>query len=159
MTPILAAIPVDTLIWIVLLLIGAIGSIASNARKAQRAAQAAPKSQQQPDAAQQRAEQIREQLAARLAGVVQQRFELPPLPAPAAAPAPITVPRPRPVAAKPVVPAPMPAPSAAVPHGTAAFRGMFERGNLARAIVAAEVLGPPKSLQEQSIWSPRHSEP
>jgi hypothetical protein len=38
--------------------------------------------------------------------------------------------------------------------------GMFEgKASLVRAIVAAEVLGKPKALQEQSLWSPRHSEP
>lgn len=38
--------------------------------------------------------------------------------------------------------------------------GMFKKKNaFVRAIVAAEVLGKPKALQEQSIWSPRYSEP
>ncbi len=134
MTPILAAIPVDTLIWIVLLLIGAIGSIASNARKASRAG---------------------EKVQARPTGVVQR--PVPPQSVPRSVvvtvapppPAPTIVPRPRPVAARPPPPSAAPAPAAPVPHGTAAFRGMFERGNLVRAIVAAEVLGPPKSLREQ----------
>lgn len=43
--------------------------------------------------------------------------------------------------------------------GTLPLRGMFARENLARAFIAAQVFGPPKALQEQSIWSPRHSEP
>lgn len=38
--------------------------------------------------------------------------------------------------------------------------GMFkDRRAFVRAIVAAEVLGKPIALQEQSIWSPRRSEP
>ena len=36
---------------------------------------------------------------------------------------------------------------------------LFEdRGSMVRAIVAAEVLGPPKSLSEQGFWRPKHSE-
>jgi hypothetical protein len=76
---------------------------------------------------------------------------------------------PPPVAAPPVraAPTPVPQPPAAAPvfpgtapSGTSPIRGMFSgSGTLIRAIVAAEVLGPPKALQEQSVWSPRHSEP
>ncbi|MDQ2865088.1 MAG: hypothetical protein M3R51_02560 [Candidatus Eremiobacteraeota bacterium] len=49
-----------------------------------------------------------------------------------------------------------------VPGGRRAgfIGGMFnDRRAFVRAIIAAEVLGKPKALQEQSIWSPRHSEP
>ncbi|MGB6063044.1 MAG: hypothetical protein WBG27_15185, partial [Candidatus Aquilonibacter sp.] len=46
------------------------------------------------------------------------------------------------------------------PIRTSPIRGMFGgSATLVRAIVAAEVLGPPKAFQEQTIWSPRHSEP
>ncbi|MBV8638668.1 MAG: hypothetical protein JO322_11360 [Candidatus Eremiobacteraeota bacterium] len=139
MTPILAAVPVDTLIWIVLLLIGAIGSIISNARKARRAAQTV---------------QTR-----RTAAPVPQPVAAPPSPRPTAVPVapPIVTRR---IASSPPPPAPaITAPAVVQPHGTGGFRGMFERGSLVRSIIAAEVLGPPKALQEQSIWSPRHSEP
>ena len=138
MTPVLAAVPVETLIWIALLLIGAIGSLASNARKA--AATRGPAAQP---------------VVPPRAQPVNVTLFPPPRPAP-----PIVVSRPRPVAAQTPPPASPPVPPPhPVPHGTSAFRGMFERGNLVRAVVAAEVLGPPKALQEQSIWSPRHSEP
>jgi hypothetical protein len=79
----------------------------------------------------------------------------PPAPPPATV-APVIVQRakvPTPPAAAPVQPV--------EPHvGTSPVRGMFGGSTaLVRAIVAAEVLGAPKALQEQSIWSPRHSEP
>ncbi|MGB6986209.1 MAG: hypothetical protein WBD74_09590, partial [Candidatus Aquilonibacter sp.] len=62
-------------------------------------------------------------------------------------------------AAQRSTPSPMPVPTPA-PVGTSPIRGMFGGGaTLVRAIVAAEVLGPPKALQEKTIWSPRHSEP
>jgi hypothetical protein len=43
--------------------------------------------------------------------------------------------------------------------GTKPLRGMFDKENLARAFIAAQVFGKPKALQEQSIWSPPHSDP
>lgn len=43
--------------------------------------------------------------------------------------------------------------------GTMPLRGMFDKENLARAFIAAQVFGKPKALQEQSIWSQLHSEP
>jgi hypothetical protein len=75
--------------------------------------------------------------------------------------APAIVPRaPTPVAT-PAVPAPPPAPVQPSSGRSPAFRGMFVgRGKaLVSAIIAAEVLGPPKALQEQTLWSPRHSDP
>jgi hypothetical protein len=66
------------------------------------------------------------------------------------------------VPAPPQVASPPPAPVVAAvrPVGTGLVRGMFEGpATLVRAIVAAEILGPPLSMQEQSIWSPRHKEP
>jgi hypothetical protein len=152
MTPVFAAIPVETLIWITLLLIGAVGSIASNARKAATASKAQPRPQPQaqpqpPTRREQVRDQIREQFAARLSDALQERVF-------AAVPPPPPAPAPTPPAPKPAPPSPAPVPAVAphpvpAPHGTTAFRGMFERGNLVRAIVAAEVLGPPKSLREQ----------
>ncbi|HTX57910.1 MAG TPA: hypothetical protein VMD47_12495 [Candidatus Acidoferrales bacterium] len=83
-----------------------------------------------------------------------------PSPAPAPAPAPpvIAVQAPPPRKPQPA-PAPVPVPVAAA-VGTSPIRGMFGGStSLVRAIVAAQVLGPPTALQEHSIWSPRHSEP
>ncbi|MGA8841322.1 MAG: hypothetical protein WB491_12625, partial [Candidatus Aquilonibacter sp.] len=69
---------------------------------------------------------------------------------------------PRPVA-PPVPKAPPPLPFTPLHEPairTSPIRGMFGgSATLVRAIVAAEVLGPPKAFQEQTIWSPRHSEP
>lgn len=146
MTPVLAAVHPETLIWIVLLLIGAISSIVSKARQARGAVQTMQSRRATPPPR----------------PIVTQTFEaqaptvVPQAPAPAAVVPPVIVRRPPPVSA----PAPaMSVPASAQAHGTSGFRGMFERGSLVRAVVAAEVLGPPKALQEQSIWSPRHSEP
>jgi hypothetical protein len=134
-----------TLVWVILVVIGVISSMVKNARKMTR----------QPAGASPSAR---------------------PAPPPVAAPPPVPAPRPvhaQAFAMPPVIPPnPVPAPSAAsttrrepqpiAVHavGTSPIRGMFEGpATLVRAIVAAEVLGPPKSMQEQSIWSPRHSEP
>lgn len=130
MIPVLATVPIETAIWIVLLVIGVISSIVSNARKAVRAARS-----QTPRVP------VRAPVAIEPVAVP----VVPPVIVPSKAR------RAAPVAAPPV--------KATQPDGTRPFRGMFQRGNLVNAIVAAEVLGPPKALQEQSIWSPRHSEP
>ena|SRR5579872_2339564 len=54
--------------------------------------------------------------------------------------------------------APVTPPKAERPAGV--WGAMFEdRTNLMRAVVAAEVLGPPAALREHTFWSPRHSEP
>jgi hypothetical protein len=146
--PVLAAMPVETIIWIVLVAIGVISSIVSNARKAVKAATAVQRNAPQRRTVPQRVSPPR-------TVVMQAMPPAPPQAPPPAAPPPQAV-APPPIVRRRAEVTPAPAPRA---HGTGAFRGMFERGNLVRAIVAAEVLGPPKALQEQSIWSPRHSEP
>lgn len=40
-----------------------------------------------------------------------------------------------------------------------AVRSMFEGNNLIRAVIAAEVLGPPRALREHELWSQRPNEP
>jgi hypothetical protein len=78
--------------------------------------------------------------------------------------APRSVPPSPPEAAPPGVPAVTVRTPAAQPQPriirTGAARGLFEeRGAWVRAVIASEVLGPPKALREQSFWSPSHSEP
>lgn len=71
---------------------------------------------------------------------------------------------PRPAPAPPAA-APVPAPSSQVaPAGhedrVPPLQGMFADGNsLLRAIIAAEVLGPPASLKELTFWNPQPNEP
>jgi predicted lipid-binding transport protein (Tim44 family) len=134
------------IIWLILVLIGVISSVRKNARRAaqQRSAGPPPRS-------------------AMAQAVLAQAFAAPPAIVPPPVPAPAVTPAPAPAAA-PVATARAPVSDAHAtplgPVGTSPIRGMFEGpATLVRAIVAAEVLGPPKSMQEQTIWSPRHSEP
>jgi hypothetical protein len=140
------------IIWVIIVVIGVISSITRNARKAaavRAAAQTPPPARVAPAVRSQQVSGIVRALHAKIdAGPAGQAAisELPPLP-------PTAPLEPRP-------PAPVIAPAA--PRAAAMpVRGMFlGKGKaLVQAIVAAEVLGPPKSLQEQTIWSPRHSEP
>ena len=141
---------VGTVIWIIVVAFGLISSAVSKARKA------AQRSQIQP--------QPRNTVP-----VHEQTFmpspEMPQamaIPIPVSAPVVITK-------RKPAVPVSQKQPADTAEHafaaiqqrrdGTPGFRGMFEGANAKRAFVAAQVFGPPKALQEQSIWSPRHSEP
>jgi hypothetical protein len=125
------------IVWVILVVLGVISSIRNNMRKAARARGDA-KAPVQPPAN------------------VRQWSQPPPAVAAPAIPAAVAAPAPS-----------VPIPSGATDHpatqgriGTASIRGMFEGpATLIRAIVAAEVLGPPKSLQERTIWSPRHNEP
>jgi hypothetical protein len=137
---------IGPIIWIVIVLIGVVSSIRKNMQRAR--AQQAPASQQM--ATQQRAPSAPPPVAA--PRFMASAFSMPPVDAPRP---------PRPVPAPPVAPAPVSYSFApAVRVGTNPIRGMFGGGaTLVRAIVAAEVLGPPKAFQEQTIWSPRHSEP
>ncbi|HET9028968.1 MAG TPA: hypothetical protein VFN49_02235 [Candidatus Aquilonibacter sp.] len=126
-------VSIETGIWIVLVVIGVVSSLVSKSKKAVQPRR--PK----------------------VSTIIVQAMP----PTPPAAPEPVVVP---PVIApsqrvKAAAPAPVSRPTASPTHGTPPFRGMFDPGNLVRAMIAAEVLGPPKALQEQSIWSPRHSEP
>jgi hypothetical protein len=134
---------IGAIIWIIIVAIAVISSMRRNVQRA-RAAQAArtrqtqPVQQQQPPPPPVAVQAVqRSPSRSAMAG-----FAMPPLDAPAVAPPPRMPP---PVAAR---------------VGTSPIRGMFGGGaTLVRAIVAAEVLGPPKALQENTIWSPRHSEP
>jgi len=55
---------------------------------------------------------------------------------------------------------PLPAVHASVPKGDGGLVPLFEDGkSIVRALVAAEVLGPPVALREPSIWSLRPNEP
>jgi hypothetical protein len=76
---------------------------------------------------------------------------------PAAVPPPVT-PQARTAPVRPVQVSPplQPAPQ---PH-PAAVQGMFADGNsLLRAIIAAEVLGPPSALKEHHFWNLQPNEP
>jgi hypothetical protein len=142
---------VSTIIWIVVVLFGVISSLVSNARKAMQQSQITPQQSRVP--------------------VHEQSF----MPAPEM-PQPMAIPIPVDARAPVVITKRKPAPKVAEKQpvdtaehafaslgqrrdGTKRFRGMFDRENLASAFVASQVFGPPKALQEQSIWSPRHSEP
>jgi len=125
------------LIWVIIVVIGVISSIVKNAKKA--AAQ-------------------REAARPRMAPAPQTAM-MPPVLAPTA---PVSPPPVRRVQTQPAPPRAVhiPLENLARAGTSSPIRGMFGSGAaLVRAIVAAEVLGPPKSQQERSIWSPRHSDP
>jgi hypothetical protein len=137
---------IGTIVWLILVIIGVVSSIRQQMRRSQQPVQSAP---------------------AAAPTALPPDFVLPPVIAPVPAPVPAPSPTPAampPIAARRARPQ-QPAPAAAtaissVPvTGTSPIRGMFQRGSLVRAIIAAEVLGAPKAQQEQTIWSPRHSEP
>jgi hypothetical protein len=144
---------IGAIVWIILVLIGVFSSLRRSARRVALRGQApaAPPPQPPP------ASVVRSFAAS--AGMALPPVIPPPVPVPPVAVRPAA---PRPVAAPPAAAAPTPPvhPEMGRPIGTSPIRGMFEGpATLVRAIVAAEVLGPPKSMQEQTIWSPRHSEP
>jgi hypothetical protein len=124
------------IIWIILVLIGVIQSIRKNAQKAKAGAAAQPAPPPLPSVTSDAERRVQVQR-------VVQTLQAPLV----ASPTPVALP-------------PLPDHIAPVRVGTSPIRGMFGgTATLVRAIVAAEVLGPPKALQEQTIWSPRHSEP
>ncbi|HUA09185.1 MAG TPA: hypothetical protein VMA98_07925 [Candidatus Acidoferrales bacterium] len=132
---------IGVIIWLIVVVIGVISSMRRNMRRARSAPQSqTPQTRQTPQTP-----QIRQTPQAPRPVPVQPapalQFELPPV-------LPDEAPPPPPVAAPPAR------------VGTSPVRGMFGSSRrLVSAIIAAEVLGPPKAMQEQSIWSPRHSEP
>ena len=145
---------IGTAVWVILVIIGVVSSLVSKAKKAAAAGRYTP----QRGAAQE------------YVPVHEQAF----MPAPEMPQPDIILPAPTPQPmqiVRKMMPARQSKPTtAALPEhefpipparrdGTSSFRGMFDRPNLARAFVASQVFGPPKALQEQSIWSPRHSEP
>lgn len=132
------------MVWVGALVISAIYSLAKKAR--QGTAPAPPR----------RSTGMTAVRAPAPVAVAPQSVPAAPPPEPAASPGPVQVIR----VARVGVVTPQAAPPQAAPRtdGTPVFRGMFQRENLVRAVIAAEVLGPPRALQEHSIWSPRHSE-
>jgi len=139
------------LIWVIIVVIGVISSIVKNAKRAAAQREAArPRMAAQPQPAQP-------------APILQVAKPSQPLGQIAIVP-PIIVP-PAPPARRvkaPVVAAQghLAAERSAGTGAGSPIRGMFGNGTaLVRAVIAAEVLGLPKSQQEHSIWSPRHSDP
>jgi hypothetical protein len=142
------------LVWILIVAIAVFSSIRKNVRRVRNAqqTQARPMPQMQPPAPPPVAAPAVQLAPSRLAMAGFAMPPIDPLPAPPTA-------SPKTVVAPAAAPRPTPFPMPA-PVGTSPIRGMFGgSATLVRAIVAAEVLGPPKALQENTIWSPRHSEP
>lgn len=136
---------VATLVWVVLLVIGVISSMVASVRRRMNAqpipSQGAPPP---PAAVQQLQQQPREQLVAQMKQV-SPRPAAPAPPAPPAAPG-RGAPAPSPPAAR------TPAPSA--PARVSAARGLFPgRRALVRAVIAAEVLGKPRALNDEYFRS------
>ena len=148
---------IGALIWVIVVVIGVISSIVQNARKA-----AATRSGG-PARAAVAAQQSRTPAPARMVAVAPSFV--------AAQPPPVAPPVAPPAASFSAPEAPQMPGALRLPasfhldyversRATGYIAGMFkDRKAFVRAIVAAEVLGKPKALQEQSIWSPRHSEP
>jgi len=131
---------IGPIIWVIVVLAGVISSAVKKAK--QRAAAAPASAAPMPAPAPAQARFVAAPIPARIADLV--------APPPAIVPA-----KPKPPRPQPGVPAP--AREASAP---AVFRGMFDaKGDLVRAIIASEVLGPPPSLREHLIWSPRRNEP
>ncbi len=141
---------IGLIIWLIIVAFGVISSIRKNVARARSQRAAAPQAavqQPQPRPQPQPVPPPR---------LVTAAFAMPPVVEAPPPPRPVAPPKPRP-------PAPAPVPEYTLVHApirTSPIRGMFGgSATLVRAIVAAEVLGPPKAFQEQTIWSPRHSEP
>ncbi len=157
---------IGALVWVILVVIGVISSIRKNAKKGK---QPAPALQQRRDTAAPAAVRPAPALSApapvAVPHPVRVLFEPPPT-APPVPPriVPVAPPPPLAEAVMPPILAPEPlheaAPGIHRARSSGLLGGIFEdKKSILRAVVAAEVLGKPKALQEQSIWSPRHSEP
>jgi len=133
---------VGILVWVGFLVIGVIGSMVSSARR-QAAAGAQGRRPQVPPATAAAAQQrLVQALQARAQAQVQ---------APASSPRPA---QPRPAPPRPAPPRPAPAPRSepapAPPAHTARQRSFFGSGpELVRAVIAAEVLGKPRGLNDE----------
>lgn len=139
------------LIWVILVVIGIISSIRSNVKKAQKARAQSPR----PAPAQSQVQRVIQTMEPAYVDLA----AMPVVPQPVQQPVQVQRVRPpRPPAVPFTIPSALPEVDATV-RTAHSVRGMFGRGSIVRAIVAAEVLGPPKSEQERSIWSPRHNEP
>jgi hypothetical protein len=138
------------LVWIILVLIGVISSVVRNARKAAAARATQPAAQRQSARPAAPPAMDTQALTLRRLQAMAEDAEVPPVvPPPPSKPLPAAVPQSAIVTPLRAV-APTPSP----------VRGMFGSGeSLARAFVASQVFGKPVALQEQSVWSPRHSEP
>ena len=136
------------IVWLIIVAFGVISSIRKNAQRAQAQRAAPPqRAMPQPPPRPVPAPVPRTPLA-------MAAFAMPPVDAPQPPPRPVAPPAPKPAPPIPFTPLHVPS------IRTSPIRGMFGgSATLVRAIVAAEVLGPPKAFQEQTIWSPRHSEP
>jgi hypothetical protein len=138
------------LIWVVAIIVAVISSISKSARRARRAASGSqpPSSSTTP--------QRDDRAMRRGQRVAQRAFAVPgPL---AGSPQPAEPAR---AQERVTARAAMPVASAVEQRRvrTGGLWGIFEdKRALVRAVVASEVLGPPKALQEQSIWSQPHSE-
>jgi hypothetical protein len=161
---------IGTLIWVFVILLGVASSIRRSLRRAGDGASAqsqqssqsqqAQAARQQPAAqqaalAQQLQAQLAEQQRAGARLVAQQRVVIQP-PRPARA---VVAPAPLAHSGIPVEPPPMHVYEEPRLRLAGSFATLFEkRSSMIRAIVAAEVLGSPRALAEQSIWSPRYTE-
>ncbi len=146
---------VGLIIWLIIVAFGVISSIRKNVQRAQAQRAAAPQAAVQPSQSQPQPRPQPTQPQPAPPRLVTTAFAMPPVDPPPP-PRPVPPPKPKPLA--PQVPLTL-----APEHPrirTSPIRGMFGgSATLVRAIVAAEVLGQPKAFQEQTIWSPRHSEP
>jgi hypothetical protein len=142
------------IVWLIIVAFGVISSIRKNAQRAQAQRAAAPQRADAPQRVMPQPPPRPVPVAVPRPAPAMAAFAMPPVDAPQ--------PPPRPVAPLPRKPA-APLPDSLLHEPairTSPIRGMFGgSATLVRAIVAAEVLGPPKAFQEQTIWSPRHSEP
>src|SRR5271170_1620671 len=125
------------IVWIIIVAIAVFSSIRRNVARSRAARTPAAPPAPVPAVQIARTVQPAQPSRSAMAGFAMPPVDVPPPVAPPA-PAPRT----------PFVPMP-------TPVGTSPIRGMFGgSATLVRAIVAAEVLGPPKALQENTSWSP-----
>ena len=156
------------LIWVIIILLGVFSSIRRSIRRAnppegQQATQNAQAAQRMAEDARRTAMAARmqqlaqQQAAARQATAQQQAVQRAVVPPPPVARPQPAQPPPRPPLSEPP---PMHVYEESHRRRAGSFASLFEKkGSIIRAIVAAEVLGTPRAFAEQSIWSPRHTEP
>jgi hypothetical protein len=128
---------VGILVWVGFLVIGVIGSMVSSARRQAAAGAQGRRPQVSPATAAAAQQRLVQALTARAQAHVQ---------APASSPRPA---QPRPAPPRPA-PAPRSEPAPAPPAHTARQRSFFGSGpELVRAVIAAEVLGKPRGLNDE----------
>ena len=162
------------LVWVIIVILAIFSSIRKNVKQAR---ESMAKAQQQSSPAQRptpspvpivQPSPVPPQPAA-VVTPLQRALQLSPIIAPAPASPPIlqpVPPPPTPSVSVPTAPARAAAPDPFHPDSiqrrpsSGLLGGIFEDKNaILRTVIGAEILGKPKALQEQSIWSPRHSEP